>query len=104
MNSENFIDKYFDKAMKIHQICLDKLKLSVEDARLYVYIYVQSIEKGGLNYFNSEDNESIEAIKIIMEKMKNNSQLEDRLRLHTDKDFTRKKISFYIDYIMSEIG
>lgn len=100
---KNFIDKYFDKAKRIHDLCIDELSLNVEDARLYTYIYVKSIEKDGLDYFAKEDLSTIEALKCMTKNNKTNSELSDRLRLHTDKNFASEKISFYINNIMIEI-
>lgn len=102
MNEVNFIDKYFDKAKKIHSLCIDTLGLKVEDARLYVYIYVKSIENG-LNYFSQEDPTAIESLNHIIKTMGQSNELSDRLKLHTDKKFASEKISFYIDNIMAKI-
>lgn len=103
MIDKNFIDQYFDKARKIHDLCIDKLKLSVEDARIYTYIYVMSIEKNGLDYFSKEDLSVIESLKCMININKNNELL-DRLKLHTNKEFASEKISFYINNIMMEIN
>lgn len=100
---ENFINKYFNKGKQIHALCIDKLNLSIEDARLYTYIYVKSVEKNGLDYFSKEDLVAIETLKC-MTNVNKNSELLDRLRLHTDKKFASEKISFYINNIMMEIN
>lgn len=102
MSEVNFIDKYFDKAKKIHTLCIEDLGLKVEDARLYVYIYVKSAENR-LDYFSKEDPIAIESLNHIIKTMGQNNELSDRLKLHTDRKFAAEKISFYIDNIMTKI-
>ena len=103
MDSANFVKQYFDKAKKIYEICIDRLGLKVEDARLYVYIYVKSVENNGLDYFSKIDSTVIESIRILMKEMGENTDLSNKLKLHTDKDYLSKKISFYIDNIKMEL-
>ena len=103
MSDNNFINQYFDNAKKIHDLCIDDLGLSVDDARLYVYIYVQSIEKNGLNYFSQEDPVAVESLNHIIKMMGQKNELSDRLKIHTDRKYASEKISFYINNIMLQI-
>lgn len=103
MSDNNFINQYFDKAKKIHDLCIDKLNLRVDDARLYTYIYVKSVENNGLDYFSKDDLSAIEALKCMLNSNSKNTELIDRLKLHTDIKFASEKISFYINNIMMEI-
>lgn len=107
MDQKNFIEQYFDIGKKIHDICLEELGLPVEDARLYVYIHVKNMETGSLNYFTQKDENAESVITMLTGKFKGvesyKSQLDDRLRLHTDEQFRKEKIGFYIENILPKL-
>jgi hypothetical protein len=106
VEEKEFVEKYFEVAKKIYSICLDELLLTIEDTRLYVYIYVKSIEYGNLDYFSKKDKNSEESINVLTNALKNNkceSQLKDRMQIHTDKKFRIEKLSFYIENILPRL-
>lgn len=58
------LNEYFDVALKIHKIC-DGLKLSKDDARLFVYVYVK-IKENGEDYFEKDNTTDVLALKTML--------------------------------------
>ena len=143
MDTKNFVDHYFDIAMKIHAFCFDQ-SISKDDAKLYVYIYVKATESmDGTAYFEQDCSAEIMALKSLLDhsnsdaivceepltpeilqelyeayvnrslrKIERDIQMEygietvfqsellNRLRLHTDEHFRRKHIDIFTNTIL----
>lgn len=66
MGIDNFIERHFDTAMKIHAYCFDN-NISKDDAKLFVYIYVKALESpDGFEYFKNDCTSDIEAITALL--------------------------------------
>jgi hypothetical protein len=66
MSTSDFMDRYFDIAMKIHAFCFDN-GYTKDDAKLYVYMYVKMAESpDGINYFDGDCTTDIIALQSLL--------------------------------------
>lgn len=87
---------------RIYDVCFE-LYLSIEDARLYSYIYFRTRDEG-LNCFNEADELYIEVLREMIDlDGDKNGELTNRLRLYMDIDFRKKKMAYYIDEILPKL-
>jgi hypothetical protein len=70
MSKKNSYTSYFEDALRIHAICADS-NFSENEARLLTYMHAKASESvNGIKYFNSPEQEDIDALEIMLGKSK----------------------------------